>query len=670
MKRLLLIMMLLVGFVGSSFAGKTYTWDGSVDSSWTVAGNWTPGGGADPDPANGDAADFIIDGTYADAPVITSTPVGFDMENCEISGNSLVQIRGGTVTFDGDLGVYGGSDLILTGGELNVTGSLYLFDAGSSIIVAGGDLNVSGDIVLGNDGPATNGTDGSTIINLSNGEIRCTNLVFDDQTGDDHSVTISGGSLITSGDVRSDGEDVNINITSASAFLDINGNLNMTGGNDLLTMSNGVLRLDGNWNNSGTSNISGGTVRLEGIGSQSITGNTTFSTLRVLNSIGGIDLNDSILIGTRMRMFNGIIRGNGNSVTFLDNATATDANSASFIDGPINKIGNDPFTFPTGDGVFYLPISISNPNTTLDMYRAEYFRVNPNGLYSLLSREPTIATASQLEYWQLDRLIGTSAETVTLSWSLTSLVGSLLDLKVVRWDDNDGEWKDHGNGGTTGNTSAGTVSSSGTIADFSPFTLGSGSPANPLPVELINFNVKQIGDYVLIDWSTSAEINNNRFEIQKTVDGKNIETIATVNSKANGGNSTENLYYSLHDPIDFSESAYYRLIQYDHDGKSKTYPFLAVHLANTYGQQDLSKPIVYPNPIVDGQFKVKYSSEEAIDYYLFGMNGQSVRVDQQQLSSDTYRISILENLGKGIYFLNVVERKSSKTISTEKLIIQ
>jgi hypothetical protein len=104
---------------------------------------------------------------------------------------------------------------------------------------------------------------------------------------------------------------------------------------------------------------------------------------------------------------------------------------------------------------------------------------------------------------------------------------------------------------------------SGFTVDFT------GSTANLLdcdilPVELTYFDVSRQGKEALIDWSTFSEINNDRFEIERSPDGTNFSVIATLKGK---GNSTEINYYSLRDRDPLPGISYYRLRQLDFDGK-------------------------------------------------------------------------------------------------------
>ncbi len=48
---------------------------------------------------------------------------------------------------------------------------------------------------------------------------------------------------------------------------------------------------------------------------------------------------------------------------------------------------------------------------------------------------------------------------------------------------------------------------------------------NPLPVKLVNFNVRLVKNNAEINWSTSEEINNKGFDIERSSDGKNFEKI-------------------------------------------------------------------------------------------------------------------------------------------------
>ena len=116
---------------------------------------------------------------------------------------------------------------------------------------------------------------------------------------------------------------------------------------------------------------------------------------------------------------------------------------------------------------------------------------------------------SRCEYWTLNRMNGISKVNVTISWSSNSCgVTTIGDLRVARWDVASTKWKDHGNNGTTGNATSGTVLSTTQPTTYGTFTLGSSTNNNPLPVELSEFTAELINSSVVINWKTMSEIFN------------------------------------------------------------------------------------------------------------------------------------------------------------------
>ena len=144
------------------------------------------------------------------------------------------------------------------------------------------------------------------------------------------------------------------------------------------------------------------------------------------------------------------------------------------------------------------------------------------------------------------------------------------------------------------------------ITDFSPFTISSEGGlgwTGPLPVELLDFTAKCLEDNtVQIDWSTASENNSSHFEVRKSINGYTWNTIETVPS---AGNSTELLNYSVLDRDYTSGNAYYRLKQFDIDGKYEHFDVVNV---NCDEEITSNKLIAYPNPS-STEFFVDFNSE-------------------------------------------------------------
>jgi hypothetical protein len=109
----------------------------------------------------------------------------------------------------------------------------------------------------------------------------------------------------------------------------------------------------------------------------------------------------------------------------------------------------------------------------------------------------------------------------------------------------------------------------------------------PLPVELIHFSARAEGGSVIITWITSAQLNNDYFIIEKSTDGIAFEELGKMDG---AGTSTAMNSYKMIDIIPVNGIQYYRLKQYDFDGKSTTSNIIATKF--TRGVECN----IYPNP--------------------------------------------------------------------------
>jgi len=299
-----------------------------------------------------------------------------------------------------------------------------------------------------------------------------------------------------------------------------------------------------------------------------------------------------IIISNNLTLTSGLILSSStNLATVLDNATVSGASSSSHVQGPVKKEGNDSFTFPIGKSGVYRPIGISAPATSGSAFTGTFFFADSDGSYPHTNKDASLDHLSHCEYWTLDRNAGTSAAVVTLSWNTTSCgVTNLSDLRVARWDGS--AWRDHGNGGTSGNTVAGSLTSSGSISSFSPFSLSSSTSENPLPITLIDFSATNVNDEVLVNWATASETNNDYFVVEASADALNFSEVGRVKG---AGNSNAILNYSLTDVQPLQGISYYRLKQVDFNG-AFTYSDVQVVNRPTLWQNEV---VVSPNPVTE-----------------------------------------------------------------------
>jgi len=116
------------------------------------------------------------------------------------------------------------------------------------------------------------------------------------------------------------------------------------------------------------------------------------------------------------------------------------------------------------------------------------------------------------------------------------------------------------------------------IWDYAGGTTGtfgiSVSTPQPLPVELLYFEGTKHQTFNNLKWVTASEQNSSHFDVERSEDGENWKTIG---SKSAAGNSQTKIIYSYLDSYVNKNNVYYRLSQYDIDGKFEIYGPIVIH---------------------------------------------------------------------------------------------
>jgi hypothetical protein len=294
-------------------------------------------------------------------------------------------------------------------------------------------------------------------------------------------------------------------------------------------------------------------------------GPEVFGSLRLQKTGGDLVLNSPIDIRTELDLSVGRIMNTATElVSMRAGSVASNASDISFVHGPVQKLGNTPFTFPVGKGPNLRPCGLSGiTGGASSGFTAEYF---PISAYTWgFAMEPTLDHVSDCEYWIIDRSAGAGNAVVELTWDTPESCGVTdpTDLRVVRWDAALNIWQDRGNGGATPLAPAGTIPTAAVQTLFSPWTLSSINNQNPLPISLVEFTAKPEGANVRLDWVTASEQDNAYFTVERSADGS---LFAPVLERSGAGNSTQLLHYTDLDLSPLSGLSYYRLKQTDTDG--------------------------------------------------------------------------------------------------------
>ena len=180
---------------------------------------------------------------------------------------------------------------------------------------------------------------------------------------------------------------------------------------------------------------------------------------------------------------------------------------------------------------------------------------------------------------------------------------------------------------------------------------------SPLPVELTSFAAAVINKGVHLNWKTSTEINNNRFDIERMIEGKSWQNIGSL---PGAGNSNSPKVYSFIDNSPLPTGKYsYRLKQIDNDGNYKYSSIVEVEVNLVPEIYSLEQN--YPNPF-NPSTRIKYSIpfESNVRVTVFNALGEAVReLTNEMQGAGTYEVSFNSlGISSGVYFYSILANSS------------
>lgn len=165
---------------------------------------------------------------------------------------------------------------------------------------------------------------------------------------------------------------------------------------------------------------------------------------------------------------------------------------------------------------------------------------------------------------------------------------------------------------------------------------------SPLPVKFVGFTLSRKNKDVLIQWSTAQEMNSERFDIERSLDGTNWNSIGVVTA---AGNSSILTNYSYTDKNVSAKTVYYRIKEVDIDGmfvytpvktiKTETVGIAEIKIASVQNKVLLQ----FPNEI-KGMMQVRFVS----------LSGQVV--DEQRINNPVGQV-VLNSKVTGNYVISV-----------------
>lgn len=429
------------------------------------------------------------------------------------------------------------------------------------------------------------------------------------------------------------------------------------------------IELIGNFTQNNSFDAGSGTITLSGTTAQQVSGDDQFSVYNLVVDGGSAkNISQNVVVDNVMTFVSGVVNTSSSGyIIFGPSGSYSGASDVTHINGPAGKQTNSigSFSFPVGKSGRMRQLSITATNTPLTTFTAEYFASSALDTYGFLN-DGSLQTVSDVEYWILNRS-GITDASVTLSWNERSGVSAdagspgRADLRVIRWDGS--RWINHGGNSISGTQSAGSLTSD-LITAFSPFTLGSEDPINPLPINLKSFKAYAVDGRVKLVWATATELNNDYFTIENSKSGEFFQTVTKV--KGNSTTNEEHTYIAW-DNAPYSGLSYYRLRQTDFDGISKTFKPVSVEVDPTSQSAQL---ILSPNPVQEKDFTASlrsFNKQADVEISIHDMSGYELARKKLITDEAGYAEIIFDNeYANGLY---LVKAKSGVRSITQKIVI-
>lgn len=266
-------------------------------------------------------------------------------------------------------------------------------------------------------------------------------------------------------------------------------------------------------------------------------------------------------------------------VSFLNGSTVKNVSDKSHVEGVVEKIGNQDFTFPKGDEGYYRPAIITSARNESDVFTGKY-TLNDYAFFRARSTAAgVINKLDNKEYWIIEKGSNNSSDIIlTLSWDDRTTPSELLtnperDLRIVRWDAKLQLWVDEGGIVDVSNK---LITTPTTVKGYGFFTLATVKTdwlieGDVVIYNLVSKNDDSKNDYFLID--NIYKFPNNTVQIFNRWGVKVYET-TNYDSTGNGTTNVFRGYSEGRGTIAKKEplptGTYYYVVSYEYKDASGT----------------------------------------------------------------------------------------------------
>ncbi|HRE40568.1 MAG TPA: T9SS type A sorting domain-containing protein [Ignavibacteria bacterium] len=450
------------------------------------------------------------------------------------------------------------------------------------------------------------------------------------------------------------------------------------------SVSGNSISIAGDWSVYGKMEFSAGSnqfIRLNGTSLQTITGNlSTFISKTVeFDNPAGFNFTQSYYVDS-VRMVNGNINsimGAWLCVGYDATNPGTLIRTGGIVTGQLERwffdgVISDSLEYPVGSSTTLKTAKVryTTPPTTQGRIGIRYVDgTDGSDLPIPLNDGGFTVTRRSNAYWELSStLISGGLISLSIDGNGQTGINNGSDLRMV--------WSNTGGitfslPGTHVNGYADVAKRDNIGFPFSRFYQAGNSIVNPLPVEMNSFMASTIKNEVILDWSTSREINNSGFDVQRA-DITNTEndnspeyvSVAFIPSK---GNSSTEQSYKFNDKNLNSGKYLYRLKQVDFNGNFRYYNLNSEIIIAT--PQVFSLNQNYPNPFNPSTtITFELSNDSYVTLEIFDLTGRKVSsLINGNISAGYKQIEFNgSNLASGVYYYKLIA--TSENTRNEKIL--
>jgi trimeric autotransporter adhesin len=192
------------------------------------------------------------------------------------------------------------------------------------------------------------------------------------------------------------------------------------------------------------------------------------------------------------------------------------------------------------------------------------------------------------------------------------------------------------------------------VSSFSSFYFLSAN--STLPFDLFTFTGKPVNDASKLEWVVNNQVNVTGYTVQRSLDNINFESIATVQVKDGGANTTYNF-------TDFNAARLGTVIYYRIRSNETSGPGKYSHIINVnFGTSLITSVSLFPNPVTNKTtVLVNAIADETAQLKVVDNTGRIIRVMNVNLVKGKNNITLdVSTLKTGMYYIDITGKAISE----------